>query len=78
MVTILPISISIFTLYLTETSAKIGIFSVLISFITSFILALYLIKAEAGGDVPADNVTIYSLSFLFLGLIEMVMVILVY
>lgn len=73
---ILPISISI--LKLTEkTELKLGIFSILLSFITSFILVLYLfIKAEKDSKVLANNVTLYSLWFLFLGLIQTILLVL--
>jgi hypothetical protein len=76
--TIIPISVSIFTLYLTEKpELKIGIFSILLSFIVSFILALYwFIIAEKKSDVEADNLVLCSLFFLFSGLIEMVMLVL--
>lgn len=80
LVTILPISISIFTLYLTaKPELKIGMFFILLSFITSFILALYLfIIAENVSDAKANNFTIYSLLFIFLGLIQMVMLVLAF
>lgn len=77
-ITILPISISIFILKLTEkTELKLGIFAILLSFITSFILVFYLfIKAEKESEVVANNVTLYSLWFLFLGLIQMLLLVL--
>jgi hypothetical protein len=73
---ILPISISI--LKLTEkTELKLGIFAILLSFITSFILVFYLfIKAEKDSEAAANNVTLYSLWFLFLGLIQMLLLVL--
>lgn len=78
-VTILPISISIFILYLAEkVELKIGIFSLLLSFITSFILALYVFIVAKEDHVKADNFTFYSLCFLFLGLIEMAILVLVF
>jgi hypothetical protein len=77
-VTFLPISISIFALYLTQKpELKIGMLSILLCFITSFFSALYLfIVAENVSDAKADNFTLYSLSFLFLGLVEMVLLVL--
>ena len=79
-ITILPISISIFILKLTEkTELKLGIFAILLSFITSFILVFYLfIKAEKESEVAANNVTLYSLWFLFLGLIQMLLLVLAF
>lgn len=79
-VTVLPISLSTFTLYLTEKpELKIGLLSILLSFIISFILAIYsYLKAEKKSDVKANNFTLFSLCFLFLGVTEMVMLALVF
>lgn len=77
-VTFLPISISIFTLYLAQKpELKIGILTVLLAFITSFFSALYLfIIAEKENEPEANNFTLYTLCFIFLGLIDMIVLIL--
>ncbi len=77
LVTVLPISISIFALYLSEKpELKLGMFSILLSFTISFFLAFYLfIQAEKKGEVEANNITLFSLIFLFIGLIEMVILV---
>lgn len=81
-VTFLPVTISIFTLYFTqkpEFDLKIGMLSVLLCFITSFFSAFYLyIIAEKMSDTKANNFTSFSLIFLFLGLVEMILLILIF
>ena len=80
LVTILPISISIFILYISEKpELKIGILSLLICFIISFMLALYsFIIAEGKGEVKANNSILYSVYFIILALIEMVVLIFIF
>lgn len=78
--TSLPISISIFTLYITgKPELKIGMISIFLSLLTSLIFALYVfILAEKESDTKANNFTVYSLCFLFLALIEMILLVLVF
>src|SRR3972149_5244851 len=76
MVTVLTISISIFT-FTDKFELKIGILSILISLIISFISALFMfIFGERWSETDANHFAFYSLCFLLLGLIEMILLVL--
>lgn len=77
-ITILPISSSFFALSIDKTQLLIGIIPILISFVISYGLAIYaFIRYELASKRPvkANNYIFYSILFLFIGLINMVFLI---
>lgn len=79
LITVLPISTSLFTLSFSEKSElKFGMLSIITSFIISFILALIMFKAESWAKTDANHFAFYSLSFLLLALIEMIVLVLIF
>lgn len=72
LITVLPIGTSFFISIINNPILKIDLILILICFAISYIISIYGFTRYEGHSGPdADNFTLYSLVFLFLGLINM-------
>jgi cytochrome bd-type quinol oxidase subunit 2 len=69
LITVLPISISLFVLSIQQRALKIFILPAIIAFALSFSLAIYGFAIIRDNSVRTTNYIFYSISFIFFGII---------